>query len=245
MILFILVFLQETLKEFVFLKTRTRGSSFFAAPRLVVRCLSGVILNMKEKGSWVVVEVVASMKTEELTDEEIVRKITGGDIDAFGTLVERYEPKLSRYAKRFLFDREDIQDLLQEVFVKAYQNIRSFDLSRRFSPWIYRIAHNEFVNALKRRERMPFTFFDPDLLFPHLAAPETADDLALHNELRTLLDTHLSALDAKYREPLVLFYFEELDYQEIADVLKIPPATVGVRLRRGKALLRSMMHQEA
>ena len=183
------------------------------------------------------------MSMDEMSDEEIVKRIQEGDMDAFGLLVERYEPKLARYAKRFLFGQEDSKDLLQDVFIKAYQNIRGFDLARKFSPWIYRIAHNEFVNAIKKKERSPLFFFDPDTLFPHPAAPETADDFALRGELRELLDKHLGALDAKYREPLILNFFEELDYKEIADVLKIPTATVGVRLARGKALLRGMINE--
>lgn len=184
------------------------------------------------------------METQDvMTDEEVVRKVVEGDTAAFGVLVERYEPKLSRYAKRFLFDKEDVEDLLQEVFIKAYQNIRSFDHERAFSPWIYRIAHNEFVNALKKRERSPLFFFDPDTLFPHPAAPETADEEAMTKELRALLDRNLSVIDAKYREPLILYYFEELDYKEIADVLKIPIATVGVRLARGKVILRGMINK--
>ena len=87
-------------------------------------------------------------------------------------------PKMTRYAKRFFFDGDEGKDLVQEVFIKAYVNIQSFDASGRFSPWIYRIAHNEFVNNIKKRqkERDNVSIFDFDLLFPHLAAKETADD---------------------------------------------------------------------
>lgn len=184
------------------------------------------------------------MTDETLEDEEVVRMICEGNDDAFGLLVERYRPKLERYAKRFLFDVEDTKDLLQEVFIRVYRNIRSFDLSRRFSPWIYRIAHNEFVNALKRKERSPFAFIDPDTIFPFVVAPETADRASLDRELRDSLDRHLGVLDAKYREPLVLYFFEELDYKEIAEVLKVPVSTVGVRIARGKAMLRDVLAQE-
>jgi RNA polymerase sigma-70 factor, ECF subfamily len=184
------------------------------------------------------------MEGNERTDEEVVRQVTEGDTDAFGILVERYQPKLARYAKRFLFDRSDTDDLLQEIFIRAYRNIRSFDLARRFSPWIYRIAHNEFVNALKRRDRAPLSFLDPDILFPSIAAEETADSEAIANELREGLDRHLKRLDAKYREVLILYFFEELDYKEIAEILKVPISTVGVRLTRGKALLKKAITGE-
>jgi RNA polymerase sigma-70 factor (ECF subfamily) len=154
--------------------------------------------------------------------------------------MERYEPKMTRYARRFLFDSDDAKDLVQDVFIKAYVNIKSFDTDRRFSPWLYRIAHNEFVNALKKRtkERGNISLFDFDVLFPHLSAKETADSPSRQHELKTMLERSLNEIPEKYREPLMLYYFEELDYKEIADVLRIPVSTVGVRLQRGKAMLK-------
>src|SRR3954470_6961664 len=86
------------------------------------------------------------------TDEQIALAVQSGRSEKFGELVERYEAKLLRYARKFLLDPEDAQDIVQDIFIKAYENLQSFDATRRFSPWIYRIAHNEFVNALKKRE---------------------------------------------------------------------------------------------
>ena len=173
-----------------------------------------------------------------LTDEAIASSVQDGDTAAFGTLMERYGPKMQRYARRFLFGYEDAEDQVQEVFLKAYANIRSFDASRKFSSWLYRIAHNEFINAIKKRGREPVSFLDPDTLFPHPVAKERADAEADAHETRALLDRGLDKLDPKYREPLVLFHFEEMDYREIADILRIPVATVGVRLNRGRAALK-------
>ncbi len=177
----------------------------------------------------------------EQTDEEIAKAVQGGNIEAFGLLVARYEAKMTRYARKFLFDGEDVRDIVQEVFIKAYVNIKSLDTSRRFSPWIYRIAHNEFINAIKKKGRDKSTPFDFDLLFPHPVARETADRDATVNELRRMLDQCLDQLDAKYREPLVLYYFEEMEYGEIAEILKIPISTVGIRLRRGKLQLQKLV----
>src|SRR5258708_4917322 len=88
-----------------------------------------------------------------LTDEQLASRVQKGDPESFRVLMVRYEPKMTRYAKRFLFASDEAKDLLQEIFIKAYVNIRSFDIDRRFSPWIYRIAHNEFVNALKKKKK--------------------------------------------------------------------------------------------
>ena len=175
----------------------------------------------------------------DLTDEQIAIKVQAGDGDAFGVLIERYEAKLKRYARKFLNRLEDIEDLVQDVFIKAYTNIQSFDTDQRFSPWIYRIAHNTFVNELKRQQRGGFAIFEADTFLPQLPAKETADSDALDADLKAELDSLLLELLPKYREVVVLYYFEELSYQEISEVLHIPVTTVGVRMNRARTKLRS------
>ena len=186
------------------------------------------------------------MPIAELTDEQIAEQVQKGDTESFKVLVERYEPKMTRYAKRFLFGAEEAKDLVQEVFIKSYVNIRSFDIDRRFSPWIYRIAHNEFVNALKKKkkEKNNLSLFYVDVLFPHPIAKETADDPVNRHEVAALLEGSLEELGSKYREPLVLYYLEDMDYREIAEILRIPISTVGVRLQRGKTLLKKLVKEK-
>lgn len=174
-------------------------------------------------------------------DEDIATLVQRGDIEAFGVLMQRYEAKMLRYARKFLFGYEDAEDLVQDIFLKAYVNIQDFDTKRRFSPWLYRIAHNEFINSIKKRGREPIPFFDPDALFPHPLSVDTADRRINERETKELLDRYLGELSPKYREPLILFYFEEMNYQEIAEVLRIPTSTVGVRLQRGRIALRKLI----
>ena len=177
---------------------------------------------------------------QEISDETIVKAVQGGDVDAFGELISRYEDKLKRYARKFLSYEEDIEDLVQDVFIKTYTNIRSFDTSLRFSPWIYRIAHNTFVNELKRKHAGGFSLFSIDEILPFLPAQETADSDTLNAELRKEIDTLLRELPPKYREVIVLHYLEELSYQEISDILQIPVTTVGVRLTRSRQKLQEL-----
>jgi len=181
---------------------------------------------------------------QEISDEIIVGRVQGGDVDEFASLMDRYEKKITRYGKKFLSQPDDIKDIVQEIFTKAYVNIKSFDCKRKFSPWIYRIAHNEFVNALKKKKSEKLAFVDFDLFFPHPAAKETADSDIERADLRRLLDDYIGKLPVKYREPLILYYFEEMGYREIADVLRLPVSTVGVRLQRGKALLKDNIDGE-
>jgi RNA polymerase sigma-70 factor (ECF subfamily) len=177
--------------------------------------------------------------TTDDTDEIIAGRVQSGDSDSFGVLIERYEAKLKRYARKFLSYQEDIEDLVQDVFIKAYTNIQSYDSKQRFSPWIYRIAHNTFVNELKRKDRGSFIFFDADTVLPQMAAKETTDGVVLDAELKEELDSLLSDVSPKYREALVLHYLEELSYQEISEILHIPVTTVGVRMSRGRTKLRA------
>ena len=174
----------------------------------------------------------------EITDEEIATRVQKGETDAFGMIVDRYEEKLLRYGRKFLSRTEDIEDIVQDVFLSAYRNIQSFDASLRFSPWIYRIAHNAFVNALRQWKRGPI-FMDFDTLLSHEVYEDSAADEREQKEIRTLLDTGLEYLSPKYREVLVLHYFEDMPYKDIADVLQIPIGTVSIRVRRAKEALRS------
>ena len=170
-------------------------------------------------------------------DEEIARIVCSGDKELFGVLIDRYETKLTRYVMRFTQNTEDVADIIQVVFIKAYTNLQSFDTSRSFNSWIYRIAHNESVTYLKKRGGEKVSFIDFDTFLPHPFAKETADDVALTREDKEVLDSSLADLSLKYREVLVLYYYDELSYQELADVLHIPIATVGVRIKRGKEAL--------
>lgn len=177
------------------------------------------------------------------SDEEIASRVQKGDKESFGVLVERYEQKMLRYAKRFLLGREDAEDLVQNVFIKAYINIQGFDTKRKFSSWIYRIAHNEFINAIKERSKIASFLADFDTIFPYLSDRKKADDELLKKDIRRMIDECLDKLDIRYREPLLLYYFEEMSYQEISDVMRIPTSTVGVRLKRGKKLLSKFYNQ--
>lgn len=179
--------------------------------------------------------------TPEFTDEQLVERVLSGSTELFAELVRRYEQKLLRYGRRFLSGREDIEDMVQEVFLKAYQNLRSFDRNRRFSPWIYRIAHNAFVNEMRRATRHPVVTFDADILLPNRVqdSPEDEHDRAA---MREVMRGFLGQLDAKYREPLVLYYFEEMSYAMISDILHLPVSTVGVRINRGRTALKRLLN---
>lgn len=173
-----------------------------------------------------------------LTDEDLVRQVIEGDADKFGVLMERYQPKLFRYGKKFLGDNDNIEDVVQDVFIKAYTNIQSFDLNQRFSPWIYRIAHNTYINAIKKYSLNPLSYFDFDVLISRTVVEDPIVKEREQKEIKEIVDKGLSSIEPKYREILVLYYIEDLSYKEISDILHIPISTVGVRIMRAKNVLK-------
>jgi len=180
---------------------------------------------------------------KKMTDEELAKLVQEGKADYFEELVSRYEGKMIGYIRRFIQNKDDAMDVVQDVFIKVYKNIQSFDTTQRFSPWIYRIAHNEMVNNLKKKVREPLNFFDPEVLFPHPLAKENPQSDSERVEMKKILEKCLEYLDEKYKEVLVLRYFDDLDYKDIADILKVPVVTVGVRLNRGKEKLKRIYEE--
>ncbi len=178
-------------------------------------------------------------------DEEIASLIQADKIELFGVLMERYEGKMKRYAAKFISNQEDINDVVQDVFLKAYENIQSFDVKRRFSPWLYRIAHNELVNSLRKREkRKVLPLLDLDTFVPHNVKQDNPEQEVEKGEIKKFVQEGLEKLEFKYREPVFLYYFEELSYKEIADIMEIPVSTVGIRIKRAKEKMKIFMNKK-
>lgn len=177
---------------------------------------------------------------ESESDEMVASAVQSGNTEAFGVLVDRYEAKITRYASKFLYSYDDRLDAVQDVFLKAYEHIQSFRVNEKFSSWLYRIAHNVFLNIIRKRGREKISFVDLDVLFPSGIPDESETRDALTHEYPHI-EKYLSKLDIKYREVLVLFYFEERTYEQIAEILQIPKATVGVRLKRAKSIMKQIV----
>ena len=177
---------------------------------------------------------------ESESDEMVASAVQSGNTEAFGVLVDRYEAKITRYASKFLYSYDDRLDAVQEVFLKAYEHIQSFRVTEKFSSWLYRIAHNVFLNIIRKRGREKISFVDLDVLFP-AGIPDEAESRTAFSEEYPHMEKYLSKLEVKYREVLVLFYFEERSYEQIAEILQIPKATVGVRLRRAKIAMKKVV----
>jgi RNA polymerase sigma-70 factor (ECF subfamily) len=175
------------------------------------------------------------------SDEEIAALIQAGNINLFGVLILRYKEKIRRYARKFLSNNEDVNDVLQDIFIKTYTNIQDFDTKRKFSSWLYRIAHNELVNKLKKKKRRILPLFDLDTFLPYSLHNDTLRQNINRRDMKKMIDKCLDKLEPKYREPIILYYLEELSYKEIADIVQIPISTVGIRIKRAKAIMKSIL----
>ena len=177
------------------------------------------------------------------SDEEIVQ-MTLENINNYRYIIERYEGKLMRYIRGLLYvNTEDAEDILQEVFIKAYRNLNSFNPKYKFSNWIYRIAHNEAVSFLRKNKKRKLEIAnDPEKdIFENLASDLDLEKEYMEEDSAKRVGKILAKLDTKYRDVLVLKYLEGKDYNEISEILHIPSGTVGSLISRAKIKLKDMM----
>jgi len=177
--------------------------------------------------------------TSQLSDEELVRLVRTKDQELYADLVNRYQEKLLRYATKLISDENKATDAVQEAFIKAFINLNSFNASKKFSSWIYRIVHNEAINHAKKNSK-EISLEDNEWVKNIVQAE---DDLGVQIDRREavrLLQVYLAQLPLKYRSPLILFYLHDKSYEEISDVLRMPVNTVGTRINRGKKLLKTL-----
>ncbi len=166
-------------------------------------------------------------------DAQLVARITAGETEQLGQLMARYEPKLLRYVVYLIHDEAVARDVVQETFIKTYQNLKGYNAKYKFSSWIYRIAHNEAINAVKRNAREIHIDAD-DEMATNSTTIRDIDRKILAGDVGECLDE----LGSRYREVLMLYYYENMKYEDIADVVHAPRSTVGVWMARAKRQLK-------
>ncbi len=174
-----------------------------------------------------------------LSDEQLVVIVREQNPELYGEIIKRYQTKLSHYLRKFIKDADEIEDILQDVFIKAYKNLYGFDAKKKFSSWIYRITHNEAINYIKKNFRMGISLDDVEhKLFDEKIDLELSVDSGLD---KRKIEQALLKIKNKYREPIILFFSEEKTYEEISDILRIPINTVGTFISRGKKELKELL----
>lgn len=176
-----------------------------------------------------------------ISDEELIGIIRAKDKERFSEIIERYQQRLFSYCMTFVYDKQKAEDILQNCFIKIYTNLNSFDASKKFSPWAYRIAHNEAINYLKKnRKEISLDQYEDWL---NNIADERIDLSAEvdKNLEKDKVRKAVIKLSMKYKEVVMLYYFEGQQYQQISNILQIPVSTVSTRILRAKRKLKKLL----
>lgn len=179
------------------------------------------------------------------TDADLIRQCLAGDDRAFAALVERHGAAVWRTVREILRDKEDVEDVVQESFLAAYRALGRFRGDAQFRTWLLTIAHNAAVSRAQQRSRRRESAFQQDEdetgadAFP--SADKLPDELLEAKALEEHLARLIEGLPDHYRVVLVLYYYEQLTYEEIAGVVGRPINTVKAHIRRAKIRLGELL----
>ena len=172
-----------------------------------------------------------------VSDDSIIDSVRNGDTEAFGILVKRYEDFVYTLVRGIALSDDLAQDITQEVFLRAYRGIRRFERRANFKTWLYRIAYNTALSHLPKKKIGSISDETIETTLP----PRESVDNELQHAMRVLVDRLKPELKA-----VVLFhYYDDLKYEEIAEILSCPIGTVKVRLFRAKHELKKLWEKYA
>lgn len=184
----------------------------------------------------------------------LVRRCIAGDSSAWEEIVQRYHRRIYNICYRFAGTSEDAQDLTQEVFIKMYRTLNSYDMSKgAFMTWVTTVTRNLLVDHFRKskQDRMtdsldtaPSEHEDAQPLSTQIADPSRpADEHVQSRETREVVHQALQKLSPELREAVILRDLQDMDYRDIAGVLKVPEGTVKSRINRGRAELARLLQR--
>lgn len=172
------------------------------------------------------------------SDAELIEASLQGSERAFRQLVERHHALAHASVRSVLGDRDEAEDVVQEVFIKVYRALPTFRTDARFSTWLYRIARNEAITLVRKRSMSGPSIEDTVIAAP---AAQRPDEQYRAEAERMEMGRHLAQLEDKYRTVLELRYLGERSYEEIAEAMELPIGTVKSYIHRAKAELKRIM----
>ncbi|HLR52531.1 MAG TPA: RNA polymerase sigma factor SigW [Candidatus Avamphibacillus sp.] len=178
---------------------------------------------------------------------EKIKRVKKGDQAAFEDVVSFYQNRIYQHCYRMLGNVHEAEDIAQEAFIRAYVNIHSYDLNRKFSTWLYRIATNLSIDRLRKRK--PDYHLDAEIkgtdglnMYSQLATKERMPDEEVQGiELQSYIRHQIMELPKIYRTIIMLRYLEEFSLKEISEILDMPLGTVKTRIHRGREVLRKKL----
>lgn len=176
-----------------------------------------------------------------------ILQVKKGDKNAFAEIVSLYKDKIFLLCYRMLGNVHEAEDMAQEAFIKAYINLHTFKMEKKFSTWLYRIATNLSIDRLRKKK--PDFYLDQEIagtegltMYSQVAADiALPEDEAESREMAAAIHNEIMALPEKYRSAIILKYLDELSLNEISEILNIPVGTVKTRIHRGREALRKRL----
>lgn len=178
-----------------------------------------------------------------LEDDKLVARAVKGDQEAFGALMDKYQKPLYFHVIRMVKDHEQVEDLVQEAFVKAFDNLGSYNTNYAFSTWLYRITTNHTIDYLRKKKLQTFSINEPvktkDGHVDFQIEDETSetDRNIIRKQRQDIIHEAIQNLPEKYRVVIEMRHLEELSYEEIASELDLPLGTVKAHIFRAREML--------
>lgn len=184
------------------------------------------------------------------TDQQLVARVQKGDLRAFDVLVLKYQHKIFSLISRYVHDADEVQDVAQEAFIKAYRALPRFRGDSAFYTWLYRIAINTAKNHLVARSRRPpgsdveiddAEYFEGGAALREIETPESA---LFGEELKQVVDRAIAELPDDLRTAVTLREFDGLSYEDIAEIMDCPVGTVRSRIFRAREAIDKQVRQQ-
>ena len=176
-------------------------------------------------------------------DMSLIQEALAGDQNSFSRLRQKYHDAIFNLIYRMIREKDEVEDLTQEAFIKAFGSLPSFNNEYAFSTWLYKIATNNCIDYIRRKKLQTFSIDKPieskesDFSFELPDSTYEPDKEMISSQRKKLLEDAINSLPPKYRQVIVMRHQEELEYQEIAQILKLPLGTVKAHIFRAREML--------
>ncbi|MDZ7719456.1 MAG: sigma-70 family RNA polymerase sigma factor [Balneolaceae bacterium] len=177
-----------------------------------------------------------------LEDDKFVKRAIEGDQDAYKELMDKYQKPLYFHVLKMVRNHEQVEDLVQEAFMKAFKNLNSYNTDYAFSTWLYRITTNHTIDYLRKKKLKTTSINDPVKTREGEMEIQISDDAEtdrsiIRKERKEIIHNAINNLPEKYRRVIEMRHLQELSYQEIADQLDLPLGTVKAHIFRAREML--------
>lgn len=182
-------------------------------------------------------------RPRKLPDNTVVKRVIGGEKELFEILMRRYNQTLFRVVRSYLKDEEQVKDIMQDTYLKAYLKLDQFNNEAKFSTWLIRIGINEALQRLRKRKQNNIISIEDHKEIDRGSEQMNPEKKAIQNENRQLIEQAVDRLPEKYRLVYMMRAFEGMENAEIAACLLLTESNVKVRFHRAKKMLKETLYE--